>query len=106
MLAGALGDYYGRRRMFQIGLVGFGLTSVLCGLAPNLELLVLGRLLQGVAGALLVPGSLSIITSTFEGASPGARVRHLGGGDVGARPRSGRRSAASSSRPPAGACCS
>src|SRR6185503_3021230 len=65
----------GRRLMFQVWLVGFGATSVLCGLAPNLELLVLGRLLQGVAGALLVPGSLSIITSTFEGAS---RARAFG----------------------------
>ena len=67
VLAGALSDYYGRRRMFRIGLLGFGATSILCGIAPNLELLVLGRLLQGVAGALLVPGSLSLITSTFEG---------------------------------------
>jgi EmrB/QacA subfamily drug resistance transporter len=75
VLAGALGDYYGRRRMFRIGLVVFGLTSVLCGLAPNFELLVLGRLLQGVAGALLVPGSLSLITSNFEGAS---RARAFG----------------------------
>jgi EmrB/QacA subfamily drug resistance transporter len=75
VLAGALGDYYGRRRMFRIGLVGFGLTSVLCGLAPNLELLVLGRVLQGLAGALLVPGSLSIITNTFEGP---ARARAFG----------------------------
>jgi EmrB/QacA subfamily drug resistance transporter len=75
VLAGALGDYYGRRRMFIIGLIGFGLTSVLCGLAPNFELLVLGRLLQGVAGALLVPGSLSLITSNFEG--PG-RARAFG----------------------------
>jgi EmrB/QacA subfamily drug resistance transporter len=75
VLAGALGDVYGRRRMFIIGLVGFGITSVLCGLAPNMELLVLGRLLQGIAGALLVPGSLSIITNTFEGAS---RARAFG----------------------------
>ena len=75
VLAGALGDYYGRRRMFVIGLVGFGSTSVLCGLAPNLELLVVGRVLQGVAGALLVPGSLAIITSTFDGAS---RARAFG----------------------------
>jgi EmrB/QacA subfamily drug resistance transporter len=75
VLAGALGDYYGRRRMFMIGLVGFGLTSVLCGVAPNFELLVLGRLLQGVAGALLVPGSLSLITSNFEGAG---RARAFG----------------------------
>jgi len=43
VLAGALGDYYGRRRMFIIGLVGFGATSVLCGVAPSLELLVIGR---------------------------------------------------------------
>lgn len=71
VLAGALGDFYGRRRVFLIGLAGFGLTSVLCGLAPNLELLVVGRLLQGVAGSLLVPGALSIITSTFEGESRG-----------------------------------
>jgi EmrB/QacA subfamily drug resistance transporter len=71
VLGGALGDYFGRRRTFQVGLILFGGTSVLCGIAPNLELLVVGRLLQGVAGALLVPGSLSIITSTFEGASRG-----------------------------------
>ena len=75
VLAGALGDYYGRRRMFVIGLVGFGATSVLCGIAPSLELLVVGRLLQGIAGALLVPGSLAIITSTFEGPS---RARAFG----------------------------
>jgi len=75
VLAGALGDVYGRRRTFQIGLIGFGITSVLCGLAPNMELLVLGRILQGVAGAILVPGSLSIITNTFEGQS---RARAFG----------------------------
>src|SRR6185436_18463775 len=75
VLAGALGDYYGRRRTFVIGLIGFGATSVLCGLAPSLELLVVGRVLQGMAGALLVPGSLAIITSTFEGAS---RARAFG----------------------------
>ena len=75
VLAGALGDYYGRRRMFIVGLVGFGATSVLCGVAPSLELLVIGRVLQGFAGALLVPGSLAIITSTFEGP---ARARAFG----------------------------
>ncbi len=67
ILAGALNDFYGRRRMFALGLVGFGATSVLCGLAPTMELLVLFRILQGAAGALLVPGSLSLITATFEG---------------------------------------
>jgi EmrB/QacA subfamily drug resistance transporter len=75
VLGGALGDFYGRRRMFLIGLGLFGATSLLCGLAPNLEILVLARLLQGVSGSLLVPGSLSIITSTFEGAS---RARAFG----------------------------
>ena len=71
ILAGALGDYYGRRRIFLIGLIGFGITSAACGLAPNLEMLVVARVLQGIAGALLVPGALSIITSTFEGPARG-----------------------------------
>jgi EmrB/QacA subfamily drug resistance transporter len=71
VLAGALGDYYGRRRIFLIGLVGFGITSLACGLAPTLELLAVARVLQGITGALLVPGSLSIITSTFDGPDRG-----------------------------------
>ena len=71
ILAGALSDFYGRRRMFIIGLVGFGGASLLCGLAPNLELLILARLVQGAAGALLVPGSLAILTNTFEGEEQG-----------------------------------
>ncbi len=66
ILAGALADYYGRRRVFMIGLVGFGTMSVLCGLAPTLELLVVFRILQGAAGALLVPGSLAILTALFD----------------------------------------
>jgi MFS family permease len=75
VLAGALGDYYGRKRIFIIGLGGFGVTSVMTGLAPTLELLVVGRLLQGLAGSLLVPSSLSIITHAFQGAS---RARAFG----------------------------
>jgi EmrB/QacA subfamily drug resistance transporter len=75
ILAGALGDYYGRRRVFAIGLTGFGLTSVMCGLAPTLETLVIARLLQGAAGALLVPGSLAILTALFDGQ---ARARAIG----------------------------
>src|SRR5690349_9270167 len=71
ILAGALSDYYGRRRMFVIGLVGFGAASLLCGLAPNLELLVLFRLIQGAAGALLVPGSLAILSNNFSGEEQG-----------------------------------
>ena len=71
LLAGALADYYGRRRVFAIGLIGFGITSVLCGLAPTLELLIVARLLQGAAGALLVPGSLAIITARSPTGPPG-----------------------------------
>jgi EmrB/QacA subfamily drug resistance transporter len=71
ILAGALTDYYGRRRMFAIGLVGFLLTSVLCGFAWNIETLILFRILQGAAGALVVPGSLAIITASFEGEQQG-----------------------------------
>src|SRR5215212_3447821 len=75
IIAGALADRYGRRRIFVMGLIGFGFVSILCGLAPNLELLILARLLQGAAGALLVPGSLAIITAAFEGP---ARARAFG----------------------------
>jgi EmrB/QacA subfamily drug resistance transporter len=71
ILAGALNDFYGRRRMFALGLAGFGLTSLLCGLATNMELLIVFRLLQGATGALLVPGSLSLITVNFEGVARG-----------------------------------
>ena len=71
ILAGALSDYYGRRRAFAIGLAGFGATSLACGLAWNMESLIVFRLLQGAAGALLVPGSLSIINTTFQGEERG-----------------------------------
>lgn len=71
IVAGALADKYGRRRIFLIGLSGFGITSVLCGVAPNMEFLVVARLIQGASGALLVPGSLSIITAAFEGPARG-----------------------------------
>jgi EmrB/QacA subfamily drug resistance transporter len=71
ILAGALADFYGRRRVFTIGLASFGFTSALCGIAPSLELLAVFRVLQGAAGALLVPCSLSIITATFEGPARG-----------------------------------
>ncbi|HLZ48048.1 MAG TPA: MFS transporter [Candidatus Limnocylindria bacterium] len=71
ILAGALNDFYGRKRMFTLGLAGFLATSLLCGLAPNMELLVLFRVLQGIAGALLVPGSLALLTVTFSGEAQG-----------------------------------
>lgn len=71
VLAGALNDYFGRRRMFALGLIAFAVTSLLCGIAPTMEFLIVCRVLQGVAGALLVPGSLAIITASFEGEEQG-----------------------------------
>ena len=71
ILAGALSDHYGRRRVYAIGLVGFAATSALCGLAPSLEALVVFRLAQGAAGALLIPGSLALITHAFDGPERG-----------------------------------
>lgn len=75
ILAGALSDYFGRRRMYLLGLGGFAVASVLCGLAPTLELLVFFRLLQGATGAFLVPGALAIITAAF---APAERGRAIG----------------------------
>lgn len=65
LLGGALGDRYGRRKVFVIGVAWFAVASLLCGLAPNAELLIAARALQGVGGALLTPGSLAIIQATF-----------------------------------------
>ncbi|RJL30938.1 MFS transporter [Bailinhaonella thermotolerans] len=62
---GRLGDIYGRRRMFLIGTAGFTLFSVLCGLAPSPELLIVFRALQGAAGAVLIPQGLGIIRDSF-----------------------------------------
>ncbi|MGI8462385.1 MAG: DHA2 family efflux MFS transporter permease subunit [Solirubrobacterales bacterium] len=74
LVGGSLGDQKGRRRMFVGGLIGFGATSALCAIAPNTEFLIAARALQGVAGALLVPGSLAMVASAFEGPARGAAV--------------------------------
>ncbi len=74
ILSGALADAYGRRRLFVIGLAGFGTSSVLCGIAPTMELLIAGRVVQGVFGAFLVPSSLAIITATFDGPERGRAI--------------------------------
>ncbi|MEU8138973.1 MFS transporter [Streptodolium elevatio] len=65
LLGGALGDRYGRRKVFVIGVAWFAVASLLCGIAPNAEMLILARALQGIGGALLTPGSLAIIQATF-----------------------------------------
>src|SRR6267154_4165423 len=65
LLGGSLGDIFGERRIFALGVGGFGATSLLCAVAPSIGLLVAFRALQGVAGALLTPSSLAIIVATF-----------------------------------------
>ncbi|WP_278234857.1 MFS transporter [Isoptericola sp. AK164] len=74
LLAGSLSDVHGRRRVLLWGLVGFAVASVLCALAPTGPVLVVARLLQGVAGALLVPSSLALIISTFDGPEQGRAI--------------------------------
>jgi EmrB/QacA subfamily drug resistance transporter len=74
LVGGSLGDQFGRRRIFILGLGLFGITSVFCGIAPNSEMLIGARALQGLAGALLVPGSLAILAAAFEGAERGRAV--------------------------------
>jgi EmrB/QacA subfamily drug resistance transporter len=65
LLGGSLGDIFGRRRIFVIGIVVFTTASVWCGIAPNIQQLIAARCLQGAGGALLVPSSLAIISSCF-----------------------------------------
>ncbi|CAN5180301.1 MFS transporter [soil metagenome] len=75
LVAGALGDRFGRRRVFLVGATWFGVASVLCALARTPEQLIVARLVQGVGGALLTPGSLSIIQGSFP---PTERGRMIG----------------------------
>jgi EmrB/QacA subfamily drug resistance transporter len=74
LVGGSLGDLYGERRVFAIGVSGFGLASVACAAAPSIDALVVGRALQGIAGALLVPSSLAVIVNTFSESERGAAI--------------------------------
>ncbi|MGW7816940.1 MFS transporter [Streptomyces puniciscabiei] len=65
LLGGSLGDHYGRRKIFLLGVVWFAAASLLCGLSPRPGILIAARALQGVGGALLTPGSLAIIQASF-----------------------------------------
>lgn len=74
LLGGSLGDRFGRRQVFLIGVVWFAVASLLCGLAPDIQMLVAARGLQGVGGALLTPGSLAIIAASFHADDRSAAV--------------------------------
>jgi EmrB/QacA subfamily drug resistance transporter len=75
LIGGSLGDIFGERRVFALGVVGFGVTSLACALAPTIETLVLARALQGVAGAALTPAALAVIVSNF---APEERAKAVG----------------------------
>lgn len=74
LVAGSVSDAYGRQRVLRLGLISFGVASVIIAAVPTSELLIAARLLQGVAGAMLVPSSLALITSTFAGAERGRAI--------------------------------
>ena len=74
LVAGSLSDLFGRKRILELGLIGFAITSILCAVAPTSEFLIVSRGLQGIAGALLVPSSLALIISTFKGQAQGKAI--------------------------------
>src|SRR5215472_6203133 len=74
LVGGSLGDHFGRRLIFSIGVTLFALASVWCGLAPNIPQLIAARAVQGVGGALLVPGSLAIISVSFKSEDRGQAI--------------------------------
>ncbi len=83
LLSGATADRFGRRRTFQLGLTVFALASLLCSLAPNIELLIAARFLQAIGGSMLNPVAMSIITQVFTGRVERARAVGVWGGVVG-----------------------
>ena len=74
LLGGSLGDHFGRKRIYAIGISLFVLSSIWCGLSPNIFQLIVARAVQGVGGALLVPGSLAIISASFPEAERGKAI--------------------------------
>jgi EmrB/QacA subfamily drug resistance transporter len=74
LLGGSLGDRYGRRRLFVVGTSLFALASAWCGLSPNVTSLIAGRAVQGIGAALLVPGSLAMISAAFDDRTRGAAI--------------------------------
>jgi MFS family permease len=94
LVGGTLGDHFGRKRIFSLGVIIFTLASVWCGLSTSPEMLIMARAVQGIGGAMLVPGSLAIISASFEEPSAG-RLSARGPGSRGSRRPSGPYSAGS-----------
>ena len=74
LLGGSLGDLYGRRAVFCVGVVWFGVSSAVCGLAPDSTALIIARIVQGIGAALLTPGSLAILQASFSSADRGRAI--------------------------------
>ncbi|WUJ74563.1 MFS transporter [Kribbella soli] len=74
LLSGSIGDRLGRRRTYVVGVIWFAVASVVCAVAPNLEVMIAGRVLQGIGGALLTPGSLAILQTSFQHSDRGKAV--------------------------------
>jgi EmrB/QacA subfamily drug resistance transporter len=74
LIGGSLGDLFGERRVFALGVAGFGAASLACAAAPNIDVLVAARAVQGVAGALLVPSALAVIVNTFPESERGGAI--------------------------------
>jgi len=74
LVGGSLGDHYGRKRIYMMGIVLFSASSLVCGLAPSVGVLIVARMVQGVGGALMVPGSLALISVTFSGEQRGKAI--------------------------------
>src|SRR6201995_1016805 len=84
LVAGSLADLYGERRIFSIGVAGFGAVSIVCALAPTIGVLIAARALQGVFGALLTPSALAVIISAFPPDERGGAIGSwAAGGGVG-----------------------
>ena len=74
LIGGSLGDTFGRRVMFGLGIAIFAAASMMCGFAPNIDVLVIGRCLQGIGGALATPGSLALISAAYTGVDRGRAI--------------------------------
>ena len=74
LVGGSLGDHFGRKRIYATGIAVFTLASVVCGFAPTITLLIAARAVQGIGGALLVPGSLAIISASFDSERRGRAI--------------------------------